>query len=59
MPAEPTAPAARQPGPISAAELFTQLFPDGIQMTSELFTDLAQWLQLTSKLAARGNDTPR
>jgi hypothetical protein len=59
VPAEPTAPAARQPGPISAAELFSQLFPDGIQMTGELFTDLAQWLQLTSKLTDRGNGAPR
>jgi hypothetical protein len=59
MHAEPTAPPARQPGPISAAELFSQLFPDGVQMTGELFTDLAQWLQLTSKLAAGGNGTTR
>jgi hypothetical protein len=59
MPAEPTPPPARQPGHISAAELFSQLFPDGIQMTGELFTDLAQWLQLTSKLAAGGNGTTR
>jgi hypothetical protein len=39
--------------------LFRQLFPDGIQMTSELFADLAQWLQLTSKLASGGSDTTR
>jgi hypothetical protein len=59
MPAEPTTPAAHQPGPISAAELFSQLFTEGVQMTGELFADLAQWLQLTSKLAAGGNGTKR
>lgn len=59
LPSGPTAPAARQPGPISAAELFSQLFPDGVQMTGELFADLAQWLHLTSKLAAEGNGTTR
>ena len=59
MPAEPAAPPARQPGPISAAELFNQLFPDGVQMTGELFADLEQLLRLTSKLAARGNGTTR
>jgi hypothetical protein len=58
-PAEPAGPPARQPGPASAAELFSQLFPDGIQMTAELFADLEQWLQLTSKLAARSNGTTR
>jgi hypothetical protein len=59
MPAEPSAPAARQPRPMSSAELFNQLFPDGVQMTGELFADMAQWLQLTSKLAAGGNGTTR
>jgi hypothetical protein len=59
MPAEPTAPAARHPGHISAAELFSQLFPDGVQMTGELFADLEQWARLTSKLAAGGNGTTR
>ena len=57
MPATPAAPPARQPGHISAAELFTQLFPDGVQMTSELFADLEQLIRLTSKLTAGGNDT--
>lgn len=59
MPAEPTGPAARQPAHMSAAELFNQLFPDGIQMTAELFADLEQWLRLTSKLAAGGSGTTR
>jgi hypothetical protein len=59
IPAEPAGPPARQPGPISAAELFSQLFPDGVQMTGELFADLEQWLQLTTKLAARSNGTTR
>ena len=59
LPPGPTAPAARQPGLISATELFSQLFPDGVQMTGELFADLAQWLQLTSKLAAGSNGTTR
>ena len=58
-PAEPATPPARQPGPMSAAELFSQLFPDGVQMTGELFADLEQWLQLTSKLTAGGNGTTR
>jgi hypothetical protein len=39
--------------------LFSQLFPDGIQMTGELFADLERWVQLTSKLAAGGNSTSR
>jgi hypothetical protein len=59
MPAEPAGPPARQPGPTSAAELFSQLFPNGIQMTAELFADLEQWLQLTTKLTARGDRTTR
>jgi hypothetical protein len=57
MPATPAASPACQPRHISAAELFTQLFPDGVQMTSELFADLEQLTRLTSKLTARGNDT--
>ena len=59
MPAEPAAPPARQPGHMSAAELFNQLFPDGVEMTGELFADLEQLLRLTSKLAAEGNGTTR
>lgn len=59
MPAKPTTPPTRQPGDMSAAELFSQLFPHGIQMTGELFADLEQWVQLTSKLTAGGNGTPR
>jgi hypothetical protein len=57
MPAVPAVPPARQPRHISAAELFNQLFPDGIQMTSELFADLEQLIRLTSKLTAEGNGT--
>ena len=52
MPTEQAKPQADQPGPMSAAELFSQLFPDGIQMTGELLADLAQWARLTSKLTA-------
>ena len=59
MPAEPAAPPARQSGPVSAAELFSQLFPDGVQMTGQLFADLEEWARLTSKLAAGGNGTTR
>jgi hypothetical protein len=59
MPAEPPAPAGRQPGPISAAELFGQLFPDGVQMTGDLLAVLEEWARLTSKLAAGGNGTTR
>ena len=44
---------ARPPGRISAAELFGQLFPAGVQMTAELLADLEQWARLTSKLAAQ------
>jgi hypothetical protein len=59
VPAEPAAPPACQPGPISPAELFSQLFPDGVQMTGQLFADLEEWARLTSKLAAGGNGTIR
>ena len=59
MPADPARLPARQTEPIPAADLFRQLFPDGIQMTGELFADLAQWLQLTSKLASGGSGTTR
>lgn len=46
-------PAGRQPD-VVPAELFGQLFPDGVQMTGELLADLEQWARLTGKLAARG-----
>ena len=59
LPAEPARPPAFRPGHMSAAELFSQLFPDGVQMTGELFADLEQWVQLTSKLTAKGNGTTR
>jgi len=59
VPADSSRLPARQTEPIFAADLFRQLFPDGVQMTGELFADLAQWLQLTSKLASRGNSTSR
>jgi hypothetical protein len=32
------------------AELFDQLFPRGVQMTSELLIDLERWTELTRKL---------
>lgn len=57
MPAEPTRFPARQPGDMSAAELFSQLFPDGVQITGELFADLEQWIRFTGMLAAGGNGT--
>jgi hypothetical protein len=44
---------------MSASELFSQLFSDGVQMTGELFAGLEQWAQLTSKLAAGGKGTAR
>jgi hypothetical protein len=44
---------------MSAAKLFSQLFPDGVQMTGELFADLEQLLRLTNKLAAGSNGTAR
>ena len=50
---EQARPPARPPGRISAAELFGQLFPAGVQMTAELLADLEQWARLTSKLAAQ------
>ena len=53
MPPEQARPPARPPGRISAAELFGQLFPAGVQMTAELLADLEQWARLTSKLAAQ------
>jgi hypothetical protein len=40
-----------------AAELFSQLFPSGVQMTGELLADLEQWARLTGKLAASGGST--
>jgi hypothetical protein len=53
-PVPPAGPAACQPARLSAAELFSQLFPSGVQMTGELLADLEQWARLTSKLAAEG-----
>jgi len=43
---------------VSAAELFGQLFPSGVQMTRELLADLEQWARLTGKLAAHGSTAP-
>lgn len=50
----PPGPAAARQASVSAAGLFGQLFPDGVQMTGELLADLEQWARLTGKLAARG-----
>jgi hypothetical protein len=47
-----------QSGRMPAAELFSQLFPAGIQMTGELLADLEQWARLTGKLAAQGSAAP-
>ncbi len=53
----PESPADR-PGRVSAAELFGQLFPSGVQMTGELLADLEQWARLTGRLAAQGSTAP-
>jgi hypothetical protein len=53
MLAEPTEP-ARHRGQMSVGELFSQLFPDGVQMTGELFAVLEEWVRLTGTLAAGG-----
>jgi hypothetical protein len=50
----PPRPSAARPGRVSAAELFGQLFPSGVQMTGELLADLEQRARLTGKLAAHG-----
>jgi hypothetical protein len=51
-------PSVRHTGHMSAAELFSQLFPSGVQMTGELLADLEQWARLTGKLAANGGTAP-
>ena len=50
----PPEPAAARPGRVSAAEVFGQLFPAGVQLTGELLADLEQWARLTGKLASHG-----
>jgi hypothetical protein len=57
VPTEPAVPTGRQAGRMPAAELFSQLFPGGVQMTGELLADLEQWTRLTSRLAAEGGGT--
>jgi hypothetical protein len=57
MPSEPAGPSARLHGGTSAAGLFSQLFPPGVQMTGELLADLEQWARLTRKLASQGGGT--
>lgn len=37
--------------PLRAAELFDQLFPNGVRMTAEVLADFEQWARLTNKLA--------
>jgi hypothetical protein len=54
----PPEPPAVRPGRVSAAELFSQLFPSGVQMAAELLADLEQWTRLTGKLAAHGSTAP-
>jgi hypothetical protein len=54
----PPGPPAARAGRVSAAELFGQLFPSGVQMTGELLADLEQWERLTGKLAAHGDTAP-
>jgi hypothetical protein len=53
----PLTPPARQSTRMTAAELFSQLFPDGVKMTGEMFADLEPWARLTSKLADQANGT--
>lgn len=36
----------------SAVELFERMFPEGVQMTAEMFADFEQWTRLTTRLAA-------
>jgi hypothetical protein len=54
-PQAPTPPEPAAAPPASPAhgmsELFSQLFPAGVQLTGDNLTDLAHWLLLTSKLA--------
>jgi hypothetical protein len=50
----PSGPPDARTGRVSAAELFGQLFPSGVQLTGELLADLEQWARLTGKLASRG-----
>jgi hypothetical protein len=57
LPPAAARPSALQPRRMSAAELFSQLFPSGVQMTGDLLTDLEQWAHLASKLAAEGGST--
>ena len=59
LPPEPPGSAGRQPEGMSAAALFSQLFPADVQMTGELLADLEQWARLTSKLTAKGSGTAR
>ncbi len=54
----PPGPPAAQPGRVSAAELFGQLFPAGVQMTGELLADLEQWARLTGKLTSHCSTVP-
>jgi hypothetical protein len=51
-------PPADLPETVSPAELFSRLFPAGVQMTGELFADLEQWARLTGKLAAHRSIPP-
>ena len=53
-PGSPPESAAARPGRVSAAEVFGQLFPSGVQMTGELLADLEQWARLTGKLTSHG-----
>jgi hypothetical protein len=54
LPLEPEdAPASSGRG-LGAGELFSQLFPSGVQLTGELLADLEQWARLTSKLTTSG-----
>jgi hypothetical protein len=54
----PQAPPTAAP-PEPAAGLFSQLFPTGVQMTTELLADLEQWARLTSKLTTGSSPTSR
>jgi hypothetical protein len=51
----PPRPPAAPPERVSAAGLFGQIFPAGVQMTGELLADIEQWARLTGELVAQGS----
>lgn len=45
--------APQSSGSPTAVELFDQLFPRGVQMTSDLLADFEEWVRLTEKFTSR------